>query len=101
MSESVVVTYSVKPDSLEDHLRLIEGVFEQLNVDQVLGVEYRVFCLADGVSFVHVATTHTADGSNPLPALAAFREFTRELSSRVTRPPTSSAARVVGSHSLL
>ena len=38
---------------------------EQLRVDQVRKVDYRVFCLTDGVSFVHVATTHTADDSNP------------------------------------
>ena len=101
MTNNVVVTYSIKPETLGEHVRLIEGVFEQLRADHVREVEYRVLGLADGVSFVHVATTHTADGSNPLPELAAFREFTRDLSSRVTGPPNSGAARVVGSHSLL
>jgi hypothetical protein len=95
---NVVVTYSVKPEALEEHLRLIAGVFEQLRADARDDVDYQVLRLADGVSFVHVSSADTTDGSNPLPELAAFREFGADLASRVTAPPIASPADVVADY---
>ena len=96
MISHVVVTYSVKPEAIEEHLRLIAGVFAQLEAEDRDDVDYQVLRLADGVSFVHVSTADTADGSNPLPQLAAFREFGADLPARVTAPPSAGAANVVG-----
>jgi len=95
---NVVVTYTVKPEALDEHLRLIGAVFEQLDAEARSDVEYVVLRLADGVSFVHVSTADTPDGSNPLPQLPAFREFSRDLPARVATPPSPSAAEIVGSH---
>jgi hypothetical protein len=61
-------------------------------------IEYKVMRLDDGVSFVHVSTADTADGSNPLPALAAFREFSKDAGARVATPPHPTAADIVGSY---
>jgi len=61
-------------------------------------VEYRVLRLADGVSFVHLSTADTADGSNPLPELTSFKEFSRDLAARVATPPTPTAADLVGTY---
>ena len=98
MISHVVVTYSVKPEAIEEHLRLISGVFEQLEAEGRDDVDYQVLRLADGVSFVHVSSADTADGSNPLPQLAAFRDFGADLASRVTAPPIASQADVVAVH---
>jgi hypothetical protein len=69
---SVDVTYQVPPDAAAEDVRLIEAVFEQLRAERPPGVlDYQVRCLEDGVSFVHVSTADTPDGSNPLPNLAA------------------------------
>ena len=81
MISSVVVSYKVRPEAVDEHVRLIEGVFEQLQAEQPDNVEYKVIRLDDGVSFVHVSTADTPDGSNPLPELEAFR------SSAATRRP--------------
>ena len=97
MSASVVVTYRVRPEAVDEHLALIEGVFVQLREEARTDVSYEVLRLADGVSFVHVSTTDTDDGSNPLPGLAAFRAFTADLASRVEAAPVSSPADVVAS----
>ena len=68
MITSVVVTYRVLPEAVAEHVRLIEAVFEQLRSEKPTGVlDYQVRCLEDGVSFVHVSTADTSDGSNPLP----------------------------------
>ena len=61
-------------------------------------IEYKVVRLADGVSVVHVSSAGTADGSNPLPGLSAFQEFTRGLAARVATPPVPTAADIVGSY---
>jgi hypothetical protein len=95
---SVVVTYAVRPEALDEHLRLVEAVFAQLRDEARTDVAYQVLRLADGVSFVHVSTADTPDGSNPLPQLAAFRAFGADLVSRVTFPPNASAAGIVGSY---
>jgi hypothetical protein len=54
--------------------------------------------LADGVTFVHVASVETDDGANPLTATPAFSEFVREIADRVDEGPSASDAAVVGSY---
>ncbi len=98
MISSVVVSYQVKPEAIDEHVRLIQGVFDQLRAEQPDNVEYKVLRLADGVSFVHVSSADTPDGSNPLPEMAAFQEFGRGLGSRVATPPMPTAADIIGSY---
>ena len=98
MISSVVVSYSVRPEAVAEHIRLIEGVFEQLHAEQPGNIEYKVMRLDDGVSFVHVSTADTPDGSNPLPAMAAFQQFGKDAGSRVATPPVPTAADIVGSY---
>jgi hypothetical protein len=94
---SVVVAYQVRPEAVAEHVRLIEAVFEQLRTDRPAGVlDYQVRCLDDGVSFVHVSTADTPDGSNPLPALTSFQEFGRDSGARVATTPVPTPATVIG-----
>ena len=69
-----------------------------MRAQQPDNVEYKVMRLADGVSFVHVSSADTPDGANPLPELAAFREFGRDSAARVANPPVPAAADIVGSY---
>lgn len=97
MITSVVVTYQVHSQAVAEHVRLIEAVFEQLRTERPAGVlDYQVRCLDDGVSFVHVSTADTPDGSNPLPDLAAFQAFGRDSSTRVATTPVPRPATVIG-----
>jgi hypothetical protein len=98
MTAGVVVTYTLKPEAMDEHLRLIGAVFDQLREQQRTDVGYQVLRLADGVSFVHVSVSDTPDGSNPLPQLEAFQAFSADLGARVASPPAPSAADVVGSY---
>jgi hypothetical protein len=95
---SVVVSYKVKPEAVAEHVRLIEAVFAQLHAEQPDNVEYKVVRLDDGVSFVHLSSADTPDGSNPLPGLSAFREFGRDSAARVATPPAPTAADIIGSY---
>ncbi len=98
MQNNTVVTYTVRPEAYAEHVRLIELVFAQLRTERPSTVDYQVLCLADGASFVHVSNHDTADGSSPLPALSAFKEFTSNLAQRVATPPTASDARSIGAY---
>jgi hypothetical protein len=98
MITSVVVSYQIEPEAAQEHVRLIEGVFEQLQAEQPDNVEYKVLRLDDGASFVHISTADTADGSNPLPELAAFKEFGKDIGDRVATAPNPTAAAVIGSY---
>ena len=95
---SVVVSYQVRPEAVVEHVRLIKAIFEQLQAERPGNVEYKVMCLEDGVSFVHVSTADTPDESNPLPELASFRQFGQGLATRVATPPVPAAAEIIGSY---
>ena len=98
MISSVVVSYQVRPEAVAEHARLIEAVFGQLHAGQPGNVEYKVVRLEDGVSFVHLSSADTPDGSNPLPALAAFKEFGRDSAARVATAPLPTPADIIGSY---
>ena len=70
-----VVRYRTRPERADENQSLIEAVFAELDADRPEGLRYASFRLADGVSFVHVATVDTADDSNPLTATPAFGRF--------------------------
>src|SRR4051795_1285805 len=82
----VVVRYKVKPDRADENQRLVEGVYAELADRAPAGFRYATFRLDDGVSFVHVASLE-ADAETPLPKIAAFTEFTREIADRCDEPP--------------
>ena len=98
MISNVVVSYQVRPDAVAEHVRLIEAVFEQLHAEQPGNVEYKVVRLDDGISFVHISSADTPDGSNPLPGMAAFKEFGRDSAARVATTPVPTAADIIGSY---
>ena len=98
MISNVVVSYQVRPEAVVEHIRLIEAIFAQLRAERPENVEYKVMRLDDGVSFVHISTAETPDGSNPLPGLAAFKEFGRDSASRVATPPVPTPAQIIGSY---
>ncbi|HEY0991991.1 MAG TPA: hypothetical protein VGD80_33295 [Kofleriaceae bacterium] len=97
----VMVRYKVKPDRAADNERYIKAVFAQLDRDRPDGIRYATFRQGDGVSFIHIASVETADGANPLTALAAFRDFTAQIKDRCEEPPVTVELHEVGSYRML
>jgi len=95
---TVVVRYKAKPDRADENQALIEAVFAELKADHPDGLRYMTFRLADGVSFVHVASIETPDESNPLAASAAFARFQREVAHRCEEDPFVMDATLVGAY---
>ena len=70
----------------------------QLTAEQPDNVQYQVLRLADGVSFVHVSTADTPDGSNLIPELESFKAFGKDIAFRVTAQPDLKVADVIASY---
>ena len=71
----IMVRYRVKADRADENANYIRRVFEELKAKTPDGVRYASFVEEDGVSFVHLASIETDDGSNPLAATDAFKAF--------------------------
>lgn len=96
----VIVRYKVKPDQGDANEQLVKRVFEELKQLAPPGLRYGTLRLADGVTFVHIASVETEDGSNPLPGLAAFKEFQAGLKERCEEPPVPTEGKIVGSYGI-
>ncbi len=62
------------------------------------GLRYATFRVGDGGEFVHLASTETADGSNPLQGIAAFQAFQEGIAERCDVPPVVTQLHEVGSY---
>jgi hypothetical protein len=96
----VMVRYRVRADQAADNVRYISGVFAELDREKPAGIRYASFKLDDGVSFVHIASVETTDGTNPLVALASFKEFTARIKERCEEPPVTAELHEVGAYRL-
>jgi len=96
----VVVRYRTKPEHADENQRLVEDVFAALARTEPQGLRYATFRLDDGVSFVHIASVETDDGSNPLDSLAEFAAFGKGVADRCDEPPRVEVAALVGSYRL-
>ena len=98
--ETTIVRYKVKADKADENKAFIRHVFSELDESRPEGLRYVSFKLADGVSFVHMAVVESADGENPLPKTAAFKDFVADIRDRCEGPPAASSADIVGSYRL-
>jgi len=94
----MMVRYKVKADRAAENENYIRQVFEQLNHEQPQGLRYASFKLDDGVSFMHIVSLETEDGSNPLRELAPFKAFTAAIQDRCAEPPVTTDLQVVGAY---
>jgi len=94
---TVIVRYRTHPDSADTNQHLIEQVFAELAEKQPDGLRYASFRLADGVTFVHLASTE--GDKSPLDDVAAFQEFQRDVKARLEAPPEFQEATLIGEYS--
>jgi hypothetical protein len=94
----VIVRYKVKKDRSEENIGYINQVFEALQQASPEGLRYASFVLEDGLSFIHIASIETEDGSNPLASLPEFQAFVADIASRCDEPPQAIGADLLGSY---
>jgi hypothetical protein len=93
-----MVRYKTKPDRAGENKQYVEQVFQELLSSGPEGLRYATFKLADGVSFVHIASIETADGRNPLAQSRAFKAFQAGINDRCEEPPVAVDLTEVGSY---
>jgi hypothetical protein len=98
--KTTFVQYRVKPGRATENEAAIRAVFEQLGRDAPSGIRYASFKLADGVTFIHLASVDTADDTNPLGKLAAFQAFVAGVKERCEEPPVAQEVNCIGSYRL-
>src|SRR5262249_47734516 len=63
MTRAVVVRYRVRPDAVEENIRLVRAVYDELGASRPDGLRYSTMRV-DGTTFVHVAVIEAEE--NPL-----------------------------------
>ena len=96
----VMVRYRVRPDQAAANEELVRAVYDELERTKPAGLRYATFQLEDGVSFVHLASTETADGHNPLTDVEAFAVFQEGIRDRCDEAPVATVLREIGSYRL-
>ena len=96
----VTVRYTIKPGQVERNEELVRAVYAELSELNPADFRYATFRLDGGCTFVHFAVTE-GDAPAPLPGLAAFKEFQRELADRCEEAPVVSRSEIVGAYRLL
>jgi hypothetical protein len=96
--KNVMVRYKVKPERAAENEQLVRAVYAELHETKPAGLRYATFQLEDGVSFVHLASTATEDGPNPLSEVQAFKRFQENIRDRCDEPPVATAIREIGSY---
>jgi hypothetical protein len=93
MTAIKVIRYKTHPESADENERLIRAVFSELAEQSPEGLQYSVFRLDDGVSFLHVAVIDGAE--NPLTATASFAEFQSAIKERCIEGPVPADATII------
>ena len=83
---TVLVRYKTSEAQAGANETLVHAVFDELRRRDPGGLRYATYKLADGVTFIHVATLATPD-ENPLATLPSFKAFQAELKNRCVEPP--------------
>jgi hypothetical protein len=84
--KTIMVRYKTSETHAETNANLVRAVFDELRACAPGGLRYGSYRLADGATFVHIATLATPD-QNPLTALPSFQAFQKELKARCVELP--------------
>jgi hypothetical protein len=98
--KTLMVRYKTSETHTEANETLVRAVFDELRARAPEGLRYASYRLADGVTFVHIATLDNPD-ENPLAALASFKAFQKQLKERCVEPPLVSELSPVDSYGLV
>jgi len=96
----LMVRYKVKAEMAQQNIEYIKNVFTALQKSKPAGLRYASFVLEDGVSFVHLASIETQDGSNPLPNFDEFKTFSQDIADRCDEAPVVSSLDTIGSYGI-
>ncbi len=95
--KTIMVRYKTSQAHADTNETLVRAVFDELRARAPQGLRYASHRLADGVTFVHIATVETPN-QNPLTALPSFKTFQEQLKNRCVEPPVVTELPVIDSY---
>lgn len=93
----VLIKYTVRPEEMAEHLRLMAEVYADLQRRAPADLAYVTYQLEDGNSFVELFSSDAGPG--PLAASKAFARFRATLDARCEAVPGITELQLVGSYS--
>ena len=99
--KQVIVRYKVKPGRASENEELVRAVYAELQQTTPAELRYATFQADDGVSFVHIASHDSEDGSSPLSEVQAFKRFQENIDERCEESPVVTGIREIGSYRFL
>jgi len=84
---TTIVRYELDPTRLDEHLGLIDAVFEGLASINSPGIHYEVCRSSEGMHFTHIATFDSPDDQQAFGSNQAFHAFTADIADRCVVPP--------------
>ena len=88
--KAVKVTYTVKPEYVDQNKANIRRVMEASRTNPILGMRYASFTLDDGQTFVHINMAEDEETLSKLGELKEFEDFRMALvASEPISPPDS------------
>jgi hypothetical protein len=92
--KTTMVRYKLKADAGQENEKLVREVFAQIAREKPAGVRYQVFKMADGVSWVHLASSEAE--VNPITFMNAFKQYVAQIKDRCEEQPVFAQLQVVG-----
>jgi hypothetical protein len=83
---TIMVRYKTQEGQADANEALVRAVFDELRARGPGGLRYASYRLADGATFVHIATID-GSGESPLASLPAFRAFLSGIKARCSEQP--------------
>ena len=94
MHNQFVIQYQTHPDDADLNEQLIRDVWAELAEKQAVYLEYAVYRLEDGQTFIHLFSS--AEGTDALTALPAFQRFSEDAGARHASPAERQSAELLG-----
>jgi hypothetical protein len=98
--KTIMVRYKTSEVQAATNETLVHAVFDELRARAPAGFRYATYRLADGVTFVHIATLDAPD-DNPLLVLPSFKAFQKDLKDRCVEPPVVTELSAVDSYGMV
>jgi hypothetical protein len=95
--KTIMVRYKTSEIQADANETLVRAVFNELRTVAPRGFRYATYRLADGGTFIHLATLDAPD-DNPLLGLPSFKAFQKDLRDRCLEPPVVTELRAVDSY---
>ncbi len=97
----LIVRYQVKAERAAENVEYGRRVFAALAESAPEGLRYATFQADDGVSFTHVVSLETQEGTDALTSTPEFQQFEADLKDRCEVPPVATFVSLVGSYNFM